>query len=198
METWDVHPGMLVLLEPIADESCLTGAIVEAGPDTMLVDLEASSVGAGTQFVAAVSVFTPESLWQFQAEVRMAATEHDLDDKAGGRVARVTPTTPPQRIERRASPRTRVRLPAMIGTPGDATRQVKGETVDVSTGGVRIRTDGPLVGDGTWVTVVLPDGGEVQCQGELLGTGAIGELRFAFRDPPAEAVAALERLTATT
>src|SRR4051794_16080850 len=165
MDAWDVAPGMEVVVEPDDAPTCLTARVLDADVHALKIDLGPCTL-PDDAFIALVSIFTPASFWRFPAKVEDAS---DVSAEPGRALRTLIPTTTPERIERRAARRLRTELAAYLGDGRDtrATR-VAGHTVDLSSSGVRVRTDGPMIGDGSWVTVVLPDGSEVTCQSEVV------------------------------
>ena len=130
---WLPLPGMVALLEPRTagrEHDLLTGVVL---PDAsrLLIDLGASPGVNGAEAVLA-SFFAADALYKLDATALPTGS---------GTVVELE-VHEIERIQRRAEPRTRVRLPVPVAG-GDSMR-LAAETVDVAGSGCRIATEKPL------------------------------------------------------
>jgi c-di-GMP-binding flagellar brake protein YcgR len=163
--TWHPTPGQIALIEVAGTTGlCLTGVVLDPEPgdhdDAVRVDLGAAApLPEGTSDVL-VSFFQADGLYQLKATAAMAAHRtatleiRDLD-----------------RIQRRSASRTRVALPlsmTALDGPGEFLTVV-GITVDIGTGGCRVRTTKPFPsGIDPTVTIDLDGGHTVVVSAEVV------------------------------
>src|SRR5437016_561783 len=106
---WRPVAGQVALIEPLApgaDRDCLTGVVL---PDDaqVLIDLGASPRPSEPRAEVVASFFAPDALY------RLSATAISLEDRDGLVVLDVHET---ERVQRRASQRLRVSLPATMAS----------------------------------------------------------------------------------
>ena len=165
---WWPGPGQVTLLELAHDAArCMTGVVMSVEDGTVTVDMGASPElpEAGEQVVA--SFFTPEALYRVHAAAR---------PRQGPTVElRVREV---ERVQRRQAPRARASLPVVLSdfdSQNDPV-SVRGETVDISQGGCRVRTSRPFPpGSDPTVSLRLPDGDSVVALAAVLQADNNGE-----------------------
>ncbi|HEX2849681.1 MAG TPA: PilZ domain-containing protein [Acidimicrobiales bacterium] len=169
---WRPVAGQLALIE-LADGSrdCLTGVVVggDDDDDAVVIDLGASPQPPGDAVEVVASFFAPDALYRVNA----TASPHD------GRAKIVDLTVHRiERVQRRATPRARVVLPATLSNFDDpgAFVSVIGDTVDLGQGGCRVRTRKAFPGgcDPT-VTLTLPNGGTVVALAAVLQSETVDD-----------------------
>jgi hypothetical protein len=153
---WSPKAGQVVLVEPIdgVTPDCLTGLVMSADPETLVIDLGASPP-TGTHFDAIGSIFAADALYR----IKCTLDHGDHSDNVYDLVIHDI-----ERVQRRATPRKRATFAVSLGAfdgPGDPV-SVAGETIDIGTGGCRVCTTRafPLESDPT-VVIDLPDGSMV-------------------------------------
>ncbi len=189
MVAWKPPSGQTALIEPIADEhGCLTGVVVDdADGDVVVVDLGGSPPLSARDCEVTASFFSPEALHRATATCRrhngdqsiVALTIHEVE-----------------RIQRRRSPRARVRLPIVLSNfddpdpeaGGSVFASVTGESIDVAEGGCRVVTErGFPHGCDPTVTLHLSDTEELVALAAVLDEqdrpDGRHEYRLVFIDP---------------
>lgn len=192
---WKPTPGQVALIEPTEADGveCLTGVVVEDhGPD-VVIDLGASPHPPDHDLEVVASFFAPDALYRLSGVARPHLDRRSLIDLA---VAEI------ERVQRRSAPRSPVEVEAVLSNldePG-ALVSLVGRTVDVGTGGCRVRTEHsfPSGGDPT-VTLTLADGSQVIALGAILQSRSLDEgfeYRIVFLDIDDESRGRLEHLIA--
>lgn len=135
-EEWRPAPGQLALIEPVDGGGCLTGVVLP-DPARVLVDLGASPSPAAPKVEVVATFFSAEHVVRVSGMLFAPEGSAGLAELEAHRV---------EVIQRRATPRRRVRWPvtlAALDDPGDFS-SVTGETIDISVGGCRVVTDAPF------------------------------------------------------
>lgn len=128
--TWNPTPGQIALLEVAGSvDLCLTGVVLDMGPEGVRIDLGASPTLPHGAAEVSVSFFQADALYLARGRATM------LDDHLLG-----LDINQVDRIQRRATARAHVCLPvSMTALDGDF-MTVIGTTVDVGVGGCCIHT----------------------------------------------------------
>lgn len=187
---WRPAPGQIALIEPVGatfDRDCLTGVVVPG--ERLAVDLGASPRPAHEVSEVVASFFAPEALYRLMAKGTL--------EEEGLLVLEVSAV---ERVQRRASPRVAVALSVRLRPSGRAPVLVRGNTVDLSSGGCRLATDRPWPEDSNPVAAIeLPDGELVVTPARVVTVDPTGdgwEYRLAFPDIDPDARDRLARLVA--
>ncbi|MDP9073783.1 MAG: PilZ domain-containing protein [Actinomycetota bacterium] len=172
--------GQTVLIEPqdIGHHAALgpVSGVVEASDDDGLAiaGVTPSQLPEGTEVVA--NIFAPEALYRIRAGAHWLTPERLTLD----------PIHDMERIQRRRWSRHEVHLDVTLSPQGggEAAPGVKGRTLDIGMGGVRVET-GSLLPAGADVRVILmlPDGAPLVARASVVGVedrGDIFEYRLAF------------------
>jgi PilZ domain len=179
------HPtvGQVALIEPDDPASAGNGSsgaatgVVASGRDGALNLIGVAWPHSTDSSRVVVSIFAPDALY------RLRATAHWGDS---GQLA-IEPIHDVERIQRRRWPRHPLRLGVRVA-PDDAdggdVQEVDGWTLDVSMGGLRVRTNGHLLsGADQTVVLTLPDGMPLSARATIVAEhiGDSGdEYRLAF------------------
>lgn len=177
---WKPMPGQVALIEPAAgDRECLTGVVIEDSGTDVVIDLGASPHPPEGDCEVVASFFAPDALYRLTGIAHPHGDRRSLIDLT---VAGI------ERVQRRAAPRASEALQAVLSNLDDPGQLVSivGTTLDLGTGGCRVRTTEPypLGGDPT-VTLTLPDDSEVIALGAILQARAVDdawEYRLVFLD----------------
>ncbi|MGI8794488.1 MAG: PilZ domain-containing protein [Acidimicrobiales bacterium] len=168
---WKPTPGQLALIEPsTGDKECLTGVVVEDDGTDVVIDLGASPHPPETDCEVVASFFAPDALYRLKGIAHPHAGRRSVIDLT---VAGI------ERVQRRAAPRAREELVAVLSNldePSGELVSIVGRTVDIGTGGCRIRADEayPLGGDPT-ITITLPDDTQVIALAAILQARAVDD-----------------------
>jgi len=163
---WRPAPGQVALIEVAGLDECFTGVVME--PDDtaetpVVIDLGASPRPPGDRCEVVASFFAPDALYRVSA----TAVPHD-----GGAAAVIDlQVRDVERVQRRQAPRARQSLHVVLSNFDDpgALVSIVGETVDVSEGGCRVRTDRSFPhGCDPTVTLTLPTGEDLVMLGAIL------------------------------
>ena len=151
--TWSPTPGQVTLIELAeSSETCLTGIVMESADGSISIDLGASPRPPRDRCHVVASFFQAEALYKLHA---VAVRRDGADSVIDLTVDAV------DRVQRRSSVRSLVTVPVTLSSfdgPGDLV-SVIGTTVDVSTGGCRVRTTKPFPeGADPTVSITLPEG----------------------------------------
>lgn len=150
---WRPAPGQVALIEPEGGtDLVITGVVMPAEDGLVTVDLGASPGRVESGSRVTVSFFAPDALYRFTAE---ASTHEGHEGFLDLDVVDV------ERVQRRNGPRASAITPAALtafDADGVFTVEV-GETVDVGSGGCRVRTAQPFrAAPRATVSIRLPDG----------------------------------------
>jgi hypothetical protein len=143
MVAWRPPSGQTALIEPIAEShTCLTGVVLDevSTDDVVVVDLGGSPPLAMPECEVTASFFAPEALYR----ARATCARHDGDDSIVDLTLHQV-----ERIQRRRTPRAKVRLPVVLSNfddpdpeaGGSVFASVTGESIDVAEGGLRVVTE---------------------------------------------------------
>jgi len=192
---WRPAPGQVALIEVPGLDECLTGIVVEEGGDDetpLVIDLGASPRPPDPECDVVASFFAPDALYRVSA----TAVPHN-----GGTPAVIDLRVHEiERVQRRQAPRARHQLHTVLSNFDDpgALVSVVGETVDLSEGGCRVRTEKMFPhGCDPTVTIALPNGEDVVILGAILQSVADGdgyEYRIVFLEIEEEDRSRLARL----
>lgn len=188
---WNPVPGQVALIE-LTDggRDCLTGVVIDApsgGAGAVVVDLGASprpDLAAGAACEVVASFFAPDALYRLTATISPHAGSSDT---TGGvidlRVRQV------ERVQRRAAPRARIRVPIVLSNfddpaveDGGAFSSVVGETIDIGAGGCRALVNRPFPsGCDPTVSLELPEGGTIVALAAVLQATTTTDGRYEYR-----------------
>lgn len=134
MLNWKPASGQMALIEPIGPtEECLTGTVVEAEGDAIVINLGGSPRPAQPKCAVTASFFSPEALYRIDGTVSPHVGERSVIDLTIHDI---------ERVQRRESVRARVTVPVVLSNfddaGGDAFASVPGESIDVGEGGCRV------------------------------------------------------------
>ena len=158
-DSWRPVPGQVALIEYAEvdaspeSQACLTGLVLSDTDGHVTVDLGASGPLDETRAEIVVSFFSPDALYRVHATARRGSPPAiiELDN-----VQQV------ERVQRRLSPRVPLRLPVALGSfdgPAAGFAGVKGHTLDIGIGGLRVETETPFpTGADATVALTLDDG----------------------------------------
>jgi hypothetical protein len=153
--TWKPAPGQVALIEPDGtDDQVLTGVVLESEAG-IVVDLGASPLSPSGPCEVVASFFAPDALYRVRATADAHEERREVIDLTMHDV---------ERVQRRDSPRAKIELKAVLSNldePGEML-SVLGTTIDLATGGCRIRTSKSFPpGCDPTVSIDLPDGSAV-------------------------------------
>ena len=178
---WRPVPGQVALIEVPGAAECLTGVVVgeavsgagTAGADggelAVVVDLGASPRPPEPTCEVIASFFAPDALYRLSATL--------MPHEGGGKVIDLR-VHDVERVQRRAAPRARIMLPAVLSNFDDpgAMISVIGETVDLGDGGCRVRVAKPFPpGCDPTITITLPNGETIVALAAILQSEVVGE-----------------------
>ncbi len=157
--SWRPVPGQVALVEyaeagdRVTSRTALTGLVLADHDGHVTVDLGSSGpLTAGTPEVV-VSFFSPDALY------RVRATARPGDPPV---IIELDPVIDVERIQRRKFPRVPLRLPVVLSSFDESSSgfvSIKGNTIDLGAGGVRVETTTPFPrGADPTVSVPLADG----------------------------------------
>lgn len=161
---WKPTPGQVALIEPSGADSseCLTGVVIEDHGQDVVIDLGASPHPPDHDVEVVASFFAPDALYRLTGVAHPHEERHSLIDLS---VAQI------ERVQRRNAPRSQSSLEAVLSNlddPGELV-SIVGTTIDVGTGGCRVRTNQPFpIGGDPTVSISLPDGSQVMALGAIL------------------------------
>jgi hypothetical protein len=159
--SWRPVPGQVALIEYAEDPpgdtvACLTGLVLSDNNGHVTVDLGASGPLADGVAEIVVSFFSPEALYRVRATARTA------DPPAVIELDRVIDV---ERVQRRVFPRIPMRAPVVLSSfdePSVGFPSVKGYTIDLGPGGLRVETSLPFPsGADPTVDIHLADGRQI-------------------------------------
>ena len=186
--TWKPAPGQVALIEPDGSgEECLTGIVLESD-GTVVVDLGASPLHPSGPCEVTASFFAPDALYRVRATADAHEQMREVIDLTVHDV---------ERVQRRGTPRVKTELKAVLSNldePGEMV-SVVGSTVDIATGGCRVRTSKSFpAGCDPTVSIDLPDGETIVALSAILQSESRGsewEYRLVFMDLDDEQLAKL-------
>jgi len=134
MLDWKPASGQVALIEPTgATDQCLTGTVVEAEGNAIVIDLGGSPRPAEQECAVIASFFSLEALYRIEGTVSPHPGEQSVIDLTIHDI---------ERVQRREAVRARVALPVVLSNfddaGGDAFASVSGESIDLGEGGCRV------------------------------------------------------------
>lgn len=133
MLNWKPASGQTALIEPTgAADQCLTGTVVEAEGDAIVINLGGSPPPAQPTCAVTASFFSPDALYRIGGTVSPHAGEQSLIDLTIDDI---------QRVQRRVAVRAQVAVPVVLSNfddAGGAFASVPGQSIDIGEGGCRV------------------------------------------------------------
>lgn len=134
MLDWKPASGQVALIEPTgATDQCLTGTVVEAEGDAIVINLGGSPRPTDPECAVTASFFSPDALYRIEGTVSPHLGEPSVIDLTIHDIARV---------QRREAVRARMAVPVVLSNfddaGDDAFVSVPGESIDVAEGGCRV------------------------------------------------------------
>lgn len=134
MLDWKPASGQVALIEPTgAADQCLTGTVLEADGDAIVINLGGSPRPADPECAVTASFFGPDALYRIEGTVSPHLGEQSVIDLTIHDIARV---------QRREAVRARMAVPVVLSNfddaGGNALGSVSGESIDLGEGGCRV------------------------------------------------------------